>query len=256
MTPFDYSRDRLRREHPDPACPDNNPTDPQNLDSDLQPNSNPQSVANASDQITSASKSATHPIAEDDQPASQIKVSDFLSLSNELFGAKLQRYHELLRRLAKSRLGRGILRRISPSDIIQESYVKAIANKNKFHGTTSREFRSWLVSIFLTQLADALRHHVGAKSRGINQEVAPPPQLAESEGKTPSGIAVFNETVALLFRHFPTLSPMEQQILLLRYWEFLSFDEIANRLDVPRSTVRFRWDRALEKLEKKLLKPS
>jgi DNA-directed RNA polymerase specialized sigma24 family protein len=36
----------------------------------------------------------------------------------------------------------------------------------------------------------------------------------------------------------------------------LSFDEIADRLNVPRSTVHFRWDRALDKLEEKLLKAS
>jgi RNA polymerase sigma-70 factor (ECF subfamily) len=254
VTPFDCSPDRRVRD--DPASYPKNHNDPQNLDSDHQPDTDPRSVGNASEQITLESKSAMDVVVEDDQPDRKVEVTHFLNLSNELFGAKLQQYSEFLRRLAKSQLRKGILRRISPSDIIQESYVKAIANKDNFHGTTSREFRSWLVSIFLSQIADALRHHVKSKSRGITQEVAPTQQLAESEGKTPSGIVVFNETVSLLFRHFPTLSPMEQQILLLRYWEFLSFDEIANRLNLPRSTVHFRWDRALEKLGKKLLKPS
>jgi RNA polymerase sigma factor (sigma-70 family) len=69
-------------------------------------------------------------------------------------------------------------------------------------------------------------------------------------------IAVFNETVELLFRCFPKLTPREQEILTLRYWEKLSFDDIANRLNMPRSTVRFSWDRALVKLQKNLLKVS
>jgi RNA polymerase sigma-70 factor (ECF subfamily) len=254
VTPFDCSPDRRVRD--DPASYPKNHNDPQNLDSDHQPDTDPRSVGNASEQITLESKSAIGAVVEDDQPDRKVEVTHFLNLSNDLLGAKLQRYHEFLRRLAKSRLGKGILRRISPSDIFQESCLKAIANKDNFHGTTSREFRSWLVRIFLTQLADALRHHVKSKSRGITHEVAPPQQLAENDGKTPSGIAVFNETVTLLFRHFPALSPMEQQILLLRYWELLSFDEIADRLNVPRSTVHFRWDRALDKLEEKLLKAS
>lgn len=247
MTHFDCSPDRC---HPVlPASRQNNHEDPEKLTSEFCPNVAPM-------QLTLGSKSVINPSGAQSQPVATDEVRGLFNLSNEDFGTLLEEYRDLLRGLAKGQIGKGVSHRMSPSDIIQEVYVRVLGCRDQFHGTTEREFRSWLIRIFLSQVADALRRHVQSKSRGVKHEVRSPQELPENGGKTPSAIAVFNETVELLLRYFPKLTPREQEILTLRYWEKLSFDDIANRLNMPRSTVHFSWDRALDKLQTNLLKAS
>lgn len=226
MTPFDFTPDRS-----DPDQPTLN--DPL-------------------EQITPPSDPAARPCDVQNQPAPKAEVWEVLNLSNEAFGALLEQYRDSLRRLAKDHLGKGVLRRMSHSDIIQEAFLIAIAKQDQFRGTTPREFRSWLVRIFLSQVADGLRRHVQAKSRGIKNEVRSSVELPENGGKTPSVIAVFNETVEMLLRLFPKLTPLEQEILTLHYWEKLRFDDIASRKNVSTNTVRYHWHQSLEKLSQKM----
>jgi RNA polymerase sigma-70 factor (ECF subfamily) len=248
VTSFDdFSPVRCDPDHPTSLLKNVQQSKP--LNSDSHPNAGPEP-------ITSCGDSAIHLSGVQSDPVSIGEIRSLFDLSNEAFGALLEEYRDLLRGLAKGQIGKGVSHRMSPSDIIQEAFVKVLDYRDQFHGTTEREFRSWLIRIFLSQVADALRRHVQSKSRGVKQEVRSSMELPENGGKTPSVIAVFNETVELLFRCFPKLTPREQEILTLRYWEKLSFDDIANRLNMPRSTVRFSWDRALVKLQKNLLKVS
>ena len=56
--------------------------------------------------------------------------------------------------------------------------------------------------------------------------------------------------VALLRKALSDLTPEENRILYLKYWEGLTIREIAQKLDKPRSTVQYKMEGALTKLRK------
>ncbi len=77
-------------------------------------------------------------------------------------------------------------------------------------------------------------------------------RLCASVGVHPDYADVTEPDVEMLLRLFPKLTPLEQEILTLHYWEKLRFDDIASRKNVSTNTVRYHWHQSLEKLSQKM----
>jgi RNA polymerase sigma-70 factor (ECF subfamily) len=168
--------------------------------------------------------------------------------AEQSFGALLESYRSFLQRLAHAKNKKQLKVRISDSDLVQETFLSVLQNSDQLQGMSPDEVRHLLISVFLSRLVDAIRRHLIAKRRRVGSEVAEAVDLPETQAKTPSQIVIDDENQEALRRIFPTLDPVDQQILLLRYWEGHSFEKIAQRLNIPVSTVWYRWSQSLHRL--------
>jgi RNA polymerase sigma-70 factor (ECF subfamily) len=83
-----------------------------------------------------------------------------------------ERYRDLLCVLARQiQLDPRLRRRFDPSDLVQETLLKATQNLEQFHGGTEAELVKWLQEIMRNALADATRR-ARAQKRDVAQEEA------------------------------------------------------------------------------------
>jgi RNA polymerase sigma-70 factor (ECF subfamily) len=137
-------------------------------------------------------------------------------------------------------------------DILQESFIKAYVNLNDYDASLS--FSSWIYRITHNETISHFRR----------QKVRP--RVAESEEElllfqniaADSDVqAEFDIRLAQKFVH-EALSKLESQykdVLILRFLEYKSYDEIADILQIPNGTVATYISRGKQKL-KTILKDS
>jgi RNA polymerase sigma-70 factor (ECF subfamily) len=98
----------------------------------------------------------------------------------------LEGYREYLRLLARMNHDPRLRGRVDPSDVVQQTLLKAHAKRDQFGGTTDAERAAWLRAILAHQLADALRkfgRQQGDRERSL--EVA----LERSSARLDAGLA-------------------------------------------------------------------
>jgi RNA polymerase sigma-70 factor (ECF subfamily) len=124
-------------------------------------------------------------------------------------------------------------------DVLQETLAGAYRGLAKFEQRAS--VKTWLTRILMLQIAKWRRDRKNQRNEPIDPQTA---SAAEHETSAASRIDV---QAALV-----TLSPEHQDVLALREFEQLSYEEIADVLGVPRGTVESRLFRARAELREKL----
>ena len=92
------------------------------------------------------------------------------------------RYRHYLRVLAEAQLGRHLRGKCDPSDLVQQTLLKAHARREQFRGRTEAELASWLRQILARTLADAARRF-GPGGRDVGLERSLEPALDESSSR-------------------------------------------------------------------------
>jgi RNA polymerase sigma-70 factor, ECF subfamily len=179
----------------------------------------------------------------------------------ESIGELLQHYRNYLMLLATTQIERRLQPRVSPSDIVQETMLRAHRHFAQFRGQTERELLAWLRQILVTNLARFVERYMLAAKRDIRREISierVEAALAESSsklnlsvgaaGQTPSAIAQHREEAVVLADRLTQLPSRYRDVLVLRNIEGLTFEEAAARLDRPVGATRMLWLRAIKKL--------
>lgn len=180
-------------------------------------------------------------------------------------GILLRKYFRYLNSLSHVHLDDRIGVRVGASDIVQDTLLEAHRDFGSFSGTTIEEFTGWLRRILFNNLATAIEKHVLAdkrdvrKQKSIDQDLGRPDQshaglarYLQQDITSPSTPMQRDESLEQLLTAINRLPADYQNVIRLRHFEDLAFNEIAKRLDRNSGAVRMMWVRAVEKLRVEL----
>ncbi len=166
-----------------------------------------------------------------------------------------------LRRMIVFRLDPRLQGRVSPSDVLQETYVDAVGRLRHFAEKPEMPFFVWLRLVANQRLVDVHRHHLGAQMRSVGQEVsidnhryagASSMCLAGhlvGDFTSPSDIFERAERLRRVEEAIESLDPIDREVLALRHFEELSNADTATVLGIEKSAASKRYLRALERLK-------
>lgn len=171
--------------------------------------------------------------------------------SSSSLGTLLEIFRPDLAQRAKADLNAEMQQRMSLSDLVQDTMLTACRSFREFRGNTGVEFEVWLNRIFRSRLIDGLRRHTVAEARRLAQE-APFAAVGEIPDRclSPSGLLVLHEESVMLMAAVEKLPAEAQHLIRLRYVENQTFEVIAEKLNVPLSTVWRRFREATEALHR------
>ncbi len=201
-----------------------------------------------------------------DAQASSIELMQSAQQGEEgCLGRLLQRYANYLRVLSAAQLDPKLRGRVSPSDIVQETYVDAHRDFGKFRGATEQEFTAWLRQILIQNLARAVERHVLAAKRDVRRErsiedyqraidrsSARLETLLVDPGKTPSAAMQERQRALEVADKLAALPHDYREVVILRNFQQLPFEEVATRMQRTPGAVRMLWMRALSQLREAL----
>jgi len=130
------------------------------------------------------------------------------------------------------------------SDLTAETFARAWLNRGRFRDERDGSALPWLLGIAANLLADAARHdriETRARERlGLPVDLAHEDGYAEVEQRLSPRVA--------LAKHLGSLAPGERDALELRIVKELSYEEVAERLEIRPAAARLRVSRALRRL--------
>jgi len=181
--------------------------------------------------------------------------------SKNSLGSLLQQYRNYLTVLASMQIEKRLQPRVSPSDVVQETMLRAHKNFGQFRGTTEQEFLAWLRQILVNNLAKFVEQHMLAARRDVRREVSMQrigaamehstvqlAALVPASTKSPSMAVQQREEAVVLADRLAQLPDDYREVLVLRNLKGLAFDEVARRIDRSVGATRMLWLRAIEKL--------
>ena len=174
------------------------------------------------------------------------------------------RYRNYLRLLAQAQMGRHLRGRCDASDLVQQTLLEAHRDFGTFQGRREPELLGWLRRILAHNLFNAARHF-SARQRDASREVSLEQlqqgldQSSLTLGRcladnvpTPSQLAARNEAAVRLADALAQLPEDYRTVLLLRVFEGLSAEEVAERMGRSAGAVRMLQLRALATLRAQL----
>lgn len=175
---------------------------------------------------------------ESDRPARLAEerawVEAALDGDNKAFGKLVERYQKKVYGLAF-----GILRnREDAWDVAQDAFVKAYKNLSTYEGNAA--FYTWLYRITYNLSLDVLR----SKGRRATEELTEQTQEAAGDDSPrpehPSETAERRELAEVVTQAMSKLTEKHRAIIVLREIEGLSYEEMADVLQISKGTVMSR----------------
>jgi len=196
--------------------------------------------------------------AEDSLPGEQ-QVQAWLQAarqgSSSSLGKLLESCRNYLLLIANQSVDNGLRAKIGPSDLVQETFLRAQNHWRDFQGDSEQEWLAWLRQILVNQLHDA-RRDFEAQKRQLDREVAESASQLRDPADSPSAEIIAAEERTALQRALSELSAEQRQAVIMRNWERRSFKDIGAALGRSPEAARKLWARAIEKLQQLLDKPA
>ena len=170
--------------------------------------------------------------------------------------------------MVEMRLDRRIQRRVDASDIVQEVMIEANRRLQTYLENPVMPFHLWLRQMAKDRIIDAQRRHRGSVKRSVDREqamVAPAAldrstvelaaQLCDPE-LTPAAAATMQELQRRFQSALDVMDEHDREIVMMRHFEQLSNQDVAQALDLTEPAASMRYLRAIRKLRKMLNEPT
>src|SRR5213082_1420889 len=166
----------------------------------------------------------------------------------EAFGEIVRRWERRIFALAFGMLGR----EEDARDATQETFLAAFRNLRGFRGDA--KVSSWLHRIAVNQCITRQRRARVRAETGIEDEVEAAGEsfLATTERASPARATEARERTEAVRRAVAALPPELREVVVMKEFEDLTFQEIADALQIPLSTVKSRLYTALKQLRMRL----
>jgi RNA polymerase sigma-70 factor, ECF subfamily len=174
-------------------------------------------------------------------------------------GANLERFRDYLRLLARLQLPARLQGKLDPSDLVQQTLLRAYQALGEFRGLSMGELSAWLRRILTHVLANAVRDFSRGRrdvalERSLEAAVEDSSLRLENwlavADPTPGEAADRNEQLLTLATALTTLPQDQRDALLLRYYEGMSLAEVAGQLGRTRPAIASLLRRGLAQLRK------
>jgi RNA polymerase sigma-70 factor (ECF subfamily) len=176
-------------------------------------------------------------------------------------GRLLELYRNYLRLVARSLISAALRVKLEPSDLVQETFLKAHREFTQFAGRSEPELVAWLRQILVRSLANQVKHHRRQVRDHQRQEsleahldrssLMIQQALASSIG-SPSEHASRREQAVLLADALNRLPDDYREVFIQRTLEHIPFETIAAHMGRSVGAVRMLWTRAVKRLTQML----
>lgn len=168
--------------------------------------------------------------------------------SKTSLGHLLETCRNYLLLIANESLDQDLRGKVSPSDLVQDTFLRAQDHWSDFQGGSEDELLAWLRQILVNRARDA-RRDFNAQKRDVDREGPERPSQLPDKTKTPSAVAMDQEQQAAMQRALAQLPEDYRRVVVMRNWERRSFKEIGAELGRSPEAARKLWARAVEKLQ-------
>ncbi|MCA9190150.1 MAG: sigma-70 family RNA polymerase sigma factor [Planctomycetales bacterium] len=180
--------------------------------------------------------------------------------SQDALGQLLEFYRSYLRLIASLQISEKLQAKVSPSDLIQATFLQAGKGFAEFQGHSEGELMAWLRKILASQLAMEVRRYATDRrniqlERQMHVEVDQSSVLLNflaARGTTPSQSVMRRERAVLLADALDKLPRDYRDIIVQRHLKGLSFADIAQLTNRSVDSVKSAWRRAILKLRESL----
>jgi RNA polymerase sigma-70 factor (ECF subfamily) len=170
----------------------------------------------------------------------------------------LARHRGLMWQLVDRRLDGRLRGRVDTSDIVQDAQVELARRIDDFLARKPMPFRVWAYRTAYEHLLRQRRMHTADRRDAGREQVLPDHSsvqlagLLAGGGGTASQQMMRGETAAQVQQALLELAEPDREVLLLRLFEGLSNQEVAQLLDLDPDTASKRYGRALLRLRQAL----
>jgi RNA polymerase sigma-70 factor (ECF subfamily) len=171
------------------------------------------------------------------------------------FDRLFTRHREALRMSVSLRFDPALRARLDPSDVVQDTQMEAFRRLPEYLERQPMPFHLWLRKMAHERLIMMRRKHLGAACRAVGSELPLPEQSSVMLAKnllaneqSPSHQVEAAELAQRVRLALSQLPDHDREILLMRTFEMLAYDDIACVLEIEPATARKRYGRALLRL--------
>jgi len=170
--------------------------------------------------------------------------------SKAAFHALFQKYHRRAFAVAL-----GVLKRPEDAmDVVQDAFIKVHKNIGAFQGTSS--FYTWLYRIVMNLAIDHVRRTRRVVEWGddvpLHEAAGDRTLVPKVEDENPSRTLVRRELSDKIRQALDALPEYHRAVILLREVEGMSYEEMAEVLEVPKGTIMSRLFHARRKMQDQL----
>lgn len=173
-------------------------------------------------------------------------------------------HREPLRRMIDLRLDPALAARVDASDIVQGVLLEAHSRLRDYLLNPKMPFHLWIRHIARDHIIDAHRHERVAQRRSVDREQSMNAARADDSSPewvtqfvdrelTPASAAIRHEMERKVQDAIRRLPENDQEIILMRYVEQLSNQDVAHELGINEAAASMRCLRAIRKLQEMLL---
>lgn len=173
-------------------------------------------------------------------------IKELKAGSTEAWNMLINTYSKRVYNLALNFAGN----RDDASDITQDIFLKVYNNIDKFE--EDRNFNSWLLKLSRNYCIDYWRKHKNTRLQlELDERIYD--SAVHQDSKTPETSAIKKSDAKYLRHQLQKLPPDLRSLIIMRDIQELSYQEIADQLELPMGTIKSRINRARVKLAKIIL---